>query len=195
MTGIVGEQCRKRTRPTALPWRRFLSPGPCFRARKAGCCPADPAAHAAFLPHQTTSSHRRRPHIVGADGDRGLPEMACEAHPQAPHQPTPLSRAGPLKLLHQQTPLADAPGREGEFSLSVYGASVQKNALPVLRPVHYGHRGWPTPSLSRRHPVPIGVSRQRRLRGLRQDAGTKRRTGWLFTLKCIQTRKAVLAPA
>ena len=57
VTGIVGEQRRKRTRPTALHWRRFWASGPCFRARKAGCSPADPAAHAAFLPHQTTSSH------------------------------------------------------------------------------------------------------------------------------------------
>jgi hypothetical protein len=74
---VCETRCAAR-RLSALHARRFWAPGPCFRARKAGCSPADPAAPAAFHPHQT-SSHRRRPHIVGADGDRGLPERDCES--------------------------------------------------------------------------------------------------------------------
>jgi hypothetical protein len=71
--------------PLGAPLRRFFTSGPCFRARKAGCSPADPAAPAALLrtnvqplkaAPRSWSGRRPRP-----------PEMACEAHPQAPRQP------------------------------------------------------------------------------------------------------------
>jgi hypothetical protein len=75
---------------------------------------------------RTSSSHRRQPHLVGADGDPSLPEMACEAHPQAP------------RPLHQQTPLADAPDERDKFSLSVFIGACQQNALVPMRAVNIG---------------------------------------------------------
>ncbi len=59
------------------------------------------AAFAALLPH-LVQPLKAAPHSWSGRLTRGLPEMACEAHPQAPHQPAPgLPGSGPLKLLRQ----------------------------------------------------------------------------------------------
>ena len=54
--------------PNGAPLRRFLASGPCFRARPQLC---KQSHRSGGFPAFTSlpSSHRRQPHLVGADGD------------------------------------------------------------------------------------------------------------------------------
>ena len=59
--------CDRCVSPLGAPLRRFLSPGPCFRAL-GGELFALPSGAAFAAPRPCPSSHQRQPHVVGADG-------------------------------------------------------------------------------------------------------------------------------
>jgi len=87
---------------------------------------ARPRRLSLLLPHLVQPF--KAAHLVGADGAPWPPGAWLRATPQAPHQPTPLSGAGPLKLLRQQNASRWRPRDEqGVYSLSVSGAKSRKN--------------------------------------------------------------------
>jgi hypothetical protein len=83
-----GAPCDKALALRGAPLRRLQTSGPCFRTARGASIPALKTAHrrpsgcpvgGAFASRSAaSSSHRRQPLLVGADGDPRLPSAGCE---------------------------------------------------------------------------------------------------------------------